>query len=72
MVSRKKEAITDDKGAIMKIRSAKKLPIGTIIELEEDNKFYKVVACDRIAVTEAENFGLTLEEVDYDEVQKRR
>ena len=56
----------------MKIKSAKKLPIGTIIELEEDNKVYKVVACDRIGVTEVENFGLTLEEVDYDEVQKRR
>ncbi len=47
----------------MKIKSATKLPVGTIIELEEDGKFYKVVKCDRIGITDAENFGLTLEEV---------
>jgi|TARA_R110000851_G_scaffold104148_1_gene221657 hypothetical protein len=47
----------------MKIKSANKLPVGTIVELEEDGKHYKVVKCDRIGVMDAENFGLTLEEV---------
>ena len=47
----------------MKIKSATKLPVGTIIELEEDGKHYEVVECDRIGILDAENFGLTLEEV---------
>ncbi len=51
------------KGGLMKIKSATKLPVGTIIELEKDGKFYKVVKCDRIGILDAENFGLTLEEV---------
>ena len=46
----------------MKIKSATKLPVGTIIELD-DKKFYKVVACDRIDFCSDGNYGLTLEEV---------
>lgn len=51
------------KGGLMKIKSADKLPVGTIIELEDDGKHYKVTACDRIDFCSDENYGLTLEEV---------